>query len=87
MVLLRGIRTPGEAGEMAEKIITALACPFELEDHCLHVTASIGVAFYPDHGATAEELIRNADRAMYRAKNQGRNTLRIFDPALEPVDS
>ena len=84
IVLLRDIKSPQEAGEMATKIIEALACPFHLKDCRLQVTASIGVAFYPDHGSTAQELIKNADKAMYRAKRMGRNNLQIFCPDSGP---
>jgi len=55
-----------------------LSMPFHVADHELFVTASIGVACYPADGKNVEELMRNADAAMYRAKSEGRNSARAF---------
>ena len=82
VVLLRNLRSPEDASEMAAKIIAALATPFSLHNADLSLTASVGVALFPDHGQTARELVKNADMAMYRAKRLGRNNHQIF--GLDP---
>lgn len=76
--------------DIAEKLICAFKEPFSVEEHILHTTLSIGIALSPDDGITAELLLKNADTAMYRAKNEGRNTYRFYanemgDKAFERV--
>lgn len=67
---------------MAEKILQALDKPFELADLSLHIGASIGIALYPDDGYDSTELLRNADAAMYAAKDSGRGNFQFFTPEL-----
>jgi diguanylate cyclase (GGDEF)-like protein/PAS domain S-box-containing protein len=67
---------------VAEKILHALREPIEIQNHRLPVSASIGIAMFPDDGVTAEELIKNADAAMYLAKQSERNTYQFFTAAL-----
>lgn len=67
-----------------DQYLHALRAPYQIEDHELFVTASIGVAIFPKHGLHAAELLRNADLAMCRAKASGRDAIEIFateDPA------
>lgn len=61
------------AATLAEKLLRSVAQPFVLDGKTVHVTASIGIAVYPTNGEDADTLLRNADNAMYRAKNLGRN--------------
>jgi diguanylate cyclase (GGDEF)-like protein/PAS domain S-box-containing protein len=68
----------GEAAVVARRIIEALSKPFTLGGHTVTVTASIGISRYPADGDSAEVLIRNADRALYRAKDLGRNRYHFF---------
>jgi EAL domain-containing protein (putative c-di-GMP-specific phosphodiesterase class I) len=77
-VLLTEIKQAADAGIMARKIISALAMPQEVDHHHLHVTASIGISTSPEDGMDAESLIKNADTAMYLAKEQGRNGYQFF---------
>ena len=67
---------------VAEKILNALREPIEIANHRLPVSASIGIAMFPDDGVTSEELIKNADAAMYLAKQSERNTYQFFTKAL-----
>lgn len=81
VVLLTDLEEPDAALQVAEELRQALAQPFVIEGHELSISASIGIALYPDHGADAEELSRHADLAMYRAKQDGRDRLNLFTPA------
>ena len=63
---------------IAGELLTALAQPMELAGHECHTTASIGIAMYPDNGADAQTLTKNADMAMYLAKEDGKNGYRFF---------
>src|ERR1700688_1858818 len=66
----------------AGKILHAVAVPHSVDQHDLHVSASIGVSVYPDDGLDAETLIKNADTAMYQAKENGRQCYRFFKPDM-----
>ena len=73
MVLLPHISSSSDAGRISEKVINALDEPFTCNGNELHITASIGISIYPFDGTDTETLIKNADIAMYRAKELGRN--------------
>ncbi len=75
VVLLNNITLPEHGAVVAEKIRAVLDRPFELAGQRLHITSSIGVAAYPDHGDDNKQLIRHADEAMYAAKKNGGNRL------------
>ncbi len=77
-LLLPQVNNVEEATQHAQKIIELLAAPFKLSNHELHVTTSIGIAFYPDDGENSEILLKNAETAMYRAKEQGRNNYQLY---------
>ena len=80
MILLSESKHAADAGITATKLLAELGRVYSIEQHGLHVTASIGISTYPDNGEDAETLIRNADVAMYHAKENGRNTYEFFDP-------
>ncbi len=82
VILLSEIKQPGDAGVKAGKILTAINAPFVIDSHKVHVTASIGVATYPNDSKDPEDLIKKADKAMYKAKEQGRNNYRFQTVAL-----
>jgi predicted signal transduction protein with EAL and GGDEF domain len=69
--------------QVAQQIIDQLAEPFLLGDETAYVSASIGIALYPGDADSPEQLMRNADQAMYRSKASGRNQLRFFEPAMQ----
>ncbi|MCG5526624.1 EAL domain-containing protein, partial [Ectothiorhodospira haloalkaliphila] len=71
-----------EINTLCEKLLNVLEAPMVLEGHELVITASIGVATYPDDGVDADALLKNADLAMYEAKTQGRNAYEFFAPSL-----
>ncbi len=70
---------PEEAGE---RLLASVARPFELAGHQLTVTMSVGIALYPHDGVDGDTLVKNADAAMYLAKERGRNQARFFDHGL-----
>lgn len=78
VMILPCIETEQDAMVVAEKIRDALNLPFELAGHSLKVSPSIGIAVYPEHGSNAEELVKNADNAMYCAKETGCNAVKCF---------
>lgn len=82
VVLLQGIDQPRDAAQVAGKIISQLRDPFLLDDHVAHIGASIGITHFPEDGEDVLSLFRNADLAMYRAKDGGRNSFQFFEPAM-----
>jgi diguanylate cyclase (GGDEF)-like protein/PAS domain S-box-containing protein len=82
VVLLPSIEAGTDAMLVAEKILYALNQPFELAGHSLHISASIGIAVYPEHGSDEKMLTRNADIAMYHAKGGGRNNVQLYQPDM-----
>ncbi len=76
-IILAELRHPEDAVNVAEKLIQAIEQPLTIAGNSIEVSASIGIALFPDDGADAESLLRNADSAMYRAKESGRNTYQL----------
>ncbi|MGF1640152.1 MAG: PAS domain S-box protein [Rhodospirillales bacterium] len=81
-VILPDLKSGGDAEGVARKILDAFGRPFSLDGHEAFVSASIGITVCPDDGGDPEALMRNADAAMYQAKESGRNTLRFFTREL-----
>lgn len=69
VVLLQDISSPDQTALVAAKIRSALHHPFTLDDHCLNIVPSIGIAHYPEDGLNEQQLLEHADKAMYLAKN------------------
>jgi predicted signal transduction protein with EAL and GGDEF domain len=82
MVLLPSIRQPIDAGAIAERIISALREPLQLAMNSVVITPSVGIAVFPNDGADADTLLRNADLAMYFSKRKSPGTYSFFDPAM-----
>ncbi len=83
VILVRSVPGAQVARVVAEKIRHSLASPFQIEGHALRLSCSIGIAIYPDQGDNEIELSRKADTAMYRAKQDGRDRVRVYDPQLD----
>ena len=82
VVKLCGIESEKSVSVIASRIIAALTPPFECVGHQFIVTPSIGIAMYPQDGVTGEELLMNADSAMYRAKFAGRNNYKYYSETM-----
>ena len=82
VVLLSEVEHPEDVALTARRMLKAVAEPQSIELHDLHITTSIGLSVYPDDGLDAETLIKNADTAMYQAKENGRQSYQFFKPAM-----
>jgi len=82
VVLLSEVAQPEDAAISAVRLLQAVAEAHSIDKHDLHVSASIGMSVYPDDGLDAETLIKNADTAMYQAKENGRQSYQFFKPSM-----
>jgi predicted signal transduction protein with EAL and GGDEF domain len=82
ILLLQDVQHAESAANTAKRILKAMKAAHCIDHHELHVTASIGISVYPDDGLDAETLLKNADIAMYQAKESGRQTFRFFKPEM-----
>ena len=81
-LLLPQIIDADEVAKIAQRILETLKAVFSLKEHQLHITNSIGIALYPHDGKDAETLLKNADVALYRAKEQGRNNYQFYTSTM-----
>ena len=81
-VLQPELANPEGAATLASRIVGAMAEPFRVCGHDIHISPSIGISFFPLDSSEPDELLRNADMAMYLAKNEGRNNFQFFTSAL-----
>lgn len=82
VILLPAIEHEKNAMLVAEKILSAINLTFEMDGHSINISSSIGVAVYPEHGGDEKLLTKNADTAMYAAKNGGRNNVKLYRPGM-----
>jgi diguanylate cyclase (GGDEF)-like protein len=82
VVVLEKLKSHNEAVTIAKKVIECLTLPFEIDSHTIHIGASVGISVYPSDGETPLILLRNADTAMYRAKQVGGNQLQFYDASM-----
>jgi diguanylate cyclase (GGDEF)-like protein/PAS domain S-box-containing protein len=82
VILLLEVEQPEGAAHTARRMLHAMSEAHSIDQHDLHVSISIGVSVYPDDGLDAETLIKNADTAMYQAKENGRQSYQFFKPAM-----
>src|SRR5258708_1603368 len=81
-VLVSDLKGADDALTIATKLLDAVAQPMRVEGHDLYITTSIGIALFPDDGDSAEVLLKNADQAMYRAKESGRSAVQLCTAAM-----
>jgi diguanylate cyclase (GGDEF)-like protein/PAS domain S-box-containing protein len=86
VILLSSVAHVEDAALTAGKILTALAMPHRVKEHDLQITASMGIAVYPQDGTDAETLVKNADIAMLNAKHNGRNAFQFFSSDMSEHD-
>jgi diguanylate cyclase (GGDEF)-like protein len=82
-ILQVGARQPADATGLAQRIVDMLGQPFDLAGHQLHIGVSVGIAVSPSDGDDPDQLMKNADLALYRAKEDGRNGFRFFEPEMD----
>jgi diguanylate cyclase (GGDEF)-like protein len=82
VILLSDVQQPEDAAVMANRMLHVVAEAHCIDNRDIHITTSIGVSVYPDDGQDAETLIKNADTAMYQAKENGRQSYKFFKPAM-----
>ncbi len=82
VVLLADVTRVEDVAISASRILESVARVHGIDEHDLYATASLGISIYPDDGEDAETLMKNADTAMYQAKDMGRHTYRFFKPAM-----
>nr|MDP2190253.1 EAL domain-containing protein [Rhodoferax sp.] len=78
IVVLHSVANAQDAGRMAQKLLDVLLLPYWIEGKKLHISASIGIAVFPDDGEDADTLLKHSDTAMYHAKEAGRNNCQFF---------
>jgi diguanylate cyclase (GGDEF)-like protein/PAS domain S-box-containing protein len=81
-VLLTNLREVHDAGKVARRIVEAMAKPFSIEGNEIFVTVSVGIAIFPVDGDSVDALLKNADSAMYHAKEEGRNNFQFYSNTL-----
>jgi diguanylate cyclase (GGDEF)-like protein len=79
MLLLDRYKTPRELTDIAERLLKSAAMPFEINGQELQISASIGIAVYPEDGSDSQILMKNSEIAMYRAKHNGKNNYQFYD--------
>jgi len=82
-VILSELSAPDNVNRVAQHILQQLSKPFHLEDEIAHVSASIGITLYPDDATDIEDLLKNADQAMYAAKQHGKNQYQYFTASMQ----
>ena len=82
-ILQASAEQPRAAARLAQQLVEVLAEPFAVQEHQIHIGTSVGVAISPNDGSTADELLKNADLALYRAKADGRGMFRFFETEMD----
>lgn len=82
-VLQHGVRTADDVAALAQRMLEAISAPMTIDGQQYRLTASIGAAVFPADGETADDLVKKADLALARAKQEGRDTYRFFVPAMD----
>jgi diguanylate cyclase len=83
VVLMPGVEHPGQSSEIMQRIRKTLDEPITVGSQELYATPSVGISSFPKDGGDLETLLRKADRAMYRAKERGRNTVEVYDESMD----
>ncbi|MDH5612370.1 MAG: EAL domain-containing protein [Gammaproteobacteria bacterium] len=81
-IVLNQVANNDAVVEVTQNLINAMNAPIELREQSFYITLSVGVAIYPEDGTTPDELLKNADAAMYQAKDDGRNTYQFYTQVM-----
>lgn len=81
-LVIGGLKAAGEIERTLQRLLQAIAAPVPINGQSVRVSASIGVTLFPGDVGDADQLLRHADQAMYRAKDEGKNRYHLFDPAI-----
>jgi diguanylate cyclase (GGDEF)-like protein/PAS domain S-box-containing protein len=82
VIVLTAMHDTNQSAAIAESLLTQVSRPYFIDEHKLETSPSIGISIYPSDGSTVDELMRNADIAMYHAKEEGRNTYHFFTDSM-----
>ncbi|MEO1019496.1 MAG: EAL domain-containing protein, partial [Pseudomonadota bacterium] len=82
-IIVADVEQPAASIALADRLLETIGAPYEIDDHKLNIGTSIGVAIAPDDGNDPDRLLKSADMALYRAKEDGRGTVRIFEPEMD----
>jgi diguanylate cyclase (GGDEF)-like protein len=82
-IVQSGVKQASDAARQAERVIAAVSAPYDIAGHQILIGTSVGIAIAPVDGETGDELIRNADLALYRSKAQGRGTFSFFESGMD----
>jgi diguanylate cyclase (GGDEF)-like protein/PAS domain S-box-containing protein len=85
IILLAGLETQDDCVHILERLLAAVSHPFTISGSVVSVTASIGVTLYPEHGTDTDTLMRQADQAMYKSKQKGKNTYFFYDGEQDTI--
>jgi diguanylate cyclase (GGDEF)-like protein len=85
VIVQAGLPQVADATSLAGRVIAALSEPFDIDGHHVVIGTSVGIAIGPSNGETPDELVKNADLALYRAKSDGRGTFRFFEPDMDSL--
>lgn len=85
MVIMESLHTPEAISVVANKIVSIVKEPIVLGEQTLHLGTSIGISVYPHNGETSEVLLKNADTAMYKAKDEGRDNYQFYTPEMKEL--
>jgi diguanylate cyclase (GGDEF)-like protein/PAS domain S-box-containing protein len=83
VIVQTGVKNEDEAADLAQRVVDVVTAPIQLKEQTIVATVSVGIALTPEDGANPEQLLKNADLALYRAKADGRNCIRFFQPEMD----
>jgi diguanylate cyclase (GGDEF)-like protein/PAS domain S-box-containing protein len=83
VIVQTGIKSKDQAERLAQRLIDMMTAPIDLKEQTIIATVSVGIAMAPEDGADPERLLKSADLALYRAKAEGRNCIRFFQPEMD----
>lgn len=82
VLILAGLNSPAEATLVCQRVLDAIRRPILIQGTDVYVSASLGIAVFPEHGTTVAQVMQHADQAMYQSKHQGKNRISFYEPEL-----